>query len=182
MLMRTARKGFPSSHTLFQALPMSALSPISLQLCCLLCFFGGEGGFKAACHKSPDILIVTGWSPVRRGFPFALWVGVNCSVAPGFSLKHVGEEHPLLKPSCVTGAAAEEGDPLCSVCAREVAWESSSCLLCWSSPWISPLGKKKKGEKTAHCLLERGLNGTKKTGMRGKYLALKHAPQLSQNF
>lgn len=31
-------------------------------------------------------------------------------MAPGFPLKHVGEEHPLLKPSCVTGAAAEEGD------------------------------------------------------------------------
>lgn len=76
MLMRTARKGFPSSHTIFQALPMSALSPISLQLCCLLCFFGGERGFKAACHKSPDILVVTGWSPVRRGFPLSLWVGV----------------------------------------------------------------------------------------------------------
>lgn len=74
--MRTARKGFPSSHTIFQALPMSALSPISLQLCCLLGFFGGEREFKAACHKSPDILVVTGWSPVRRGFPLALWVGV----------------------------------------------------------------------------------------------------------
>lgn len=76
MLMRTVGKGFASSHTIFQALPMSALSPISLQLCCLLCSFGGEREFKAACHKSPDILVATGWSPVRRGFPLALWVGV----------------------------------------------------------------------------------------------------------
>lgn len=28
---------------------------------------------------------------------------------PGFSLKHVGEEHPLLQPSCDPGPAVEDG-------------------------------------------------------------------------
>lgn len=176
MLMRTARKGFPSSHTVFQALPMSVLSPISLQLCCLLCFFGGEREFKAACRKSPDILVVTGWSPVRRGFPLALWVGVIVLWLL-VSLWSTWERSILFWSPAVWQEQQR----------REMLRGQGSCVgefQVWS---LAPLlgyhhRRKKKMWKDSLLSSGKGNKWDKENENARQYLAIKHVPQLPQNF
>lgn len=182
MLMRTARKGSPISPTIFQVCQcqLSLVSASSFAVCCISSV--GGGGFKAASHKSPDILILTRWSPVRRGFPLVLWVGVI-----------------VLQLLVSLWSKWERIIAFWSPAVLQDQWQRREMLngdagLCWWScvgehlaawPAVPVLGnhqsKLKKAKRWPAVLLERRFNGTKEIGMQGKQVVIKHMPLLPPN-
>lgn len=129
--MRQQERAFPSPPLYFKCCQcqVSLVSASSFAVCCVSSVGGGE--FKAASHKSPDILILTGWSPVRRGFPLVLWVGVIVLWLL-VSLWSTWERSILLWSPAVLQDRGQRREML-----------GGDAALCWGScvggPWLSGL-------------------------------------------
>lgn len=105
--------------------------------------------------------------------------GSNCSVAPGLSLKHVGEKHTLFQPSCVTGPAAEEGAAMPAVMPELPAQSVTLLLGVTTRQTVIKRLAWSPSRKEIKCS---GHKGQGKCECKVKDTVLKHTPQFHQHF